>query len=148
MWSQAKSYFYHKRFLRCILLPLTILETVTEGFDSRLFSTLGLVPVNTSFFKRLISTFRLSWIFEYHLKKERKSMMSTYSVEWIPHERGGCNSIWKSLLSLLVIMKADERREGTPTPREGDPSCVSGGLAAPVWHHQQAAGDGEGDDAE
>lgn len=36
----------------------------------------------------------------------------------------------------------------TPTPSEGDPAGVSRGLAVPAWHHQQAAGDGEGDDAQ
>lgn len=45
-------------------------------------------------------------------------------------------------------MEEDERRLRTPTPREGDPSGVPGGLAAPVRHHQQATGDGEGDDAQ
>lgn len=40
------------------------------------------------------------------------------------------------------------RGDSGPTPCEGDPSGVSGGLAAPAWHHQQTAGDSEGDDAQ
>lgn len=35
-----------------------------------------------------------------------------------------------------------------PTSCEGDPSGVSCGLVAPVWHHQQTTADGEGDDAQ
>lgn len=46
------------------------------------------------------------------------------------------------------MMKEDERWRGTPTPCEGDPSGVAGGLAAPARHHQQTARDGEGDDAQ
>ena len=33
------------------------------------------------------------------------------------------------------------------TAGEGDPACVLSGLSPPVRCHQQAAGDGEGDDA-
>lgn len=41
-----------------------------------------------------------------------------------------------------------ERWGWTPTPCESDPSGVSGGLSVPVRHHQETAGDGEGDDAQ
>lgn len=58
--------------------------------------------------------------------------------------------IWLS--SNLVDVEADGEYESSHTeqdhPREGDPSGVSRGLAAPVRHHQQATGDGEGDDAQ
>lgn len=37
---------------------------------------------------------------------------------------------------------------GTRTPHEGDPPCVTGGLAAPQRHHHQTTGEGEGDDAQ
>lgn len=36
----------------------------------------------------------------------------------------------------------------TLTPCEGDPPRQSGRLAPPAGHHQEAAGDGEGDDAQ
>lgn len=39
-------------------------------------------------------------------------------------------------------------RVGTRTPHEGDPPCVTGGLAAPARHHHQTTGDGEGKDAQ
>lgn len=34
------------------------------------------------------------------------------------------------------------------TPHEGDPPCVTGGLAAPARHHHQTTGDGERNDAQ
>lgn len=40
-----------------------------------------------------------------------------------------------------------EEAGGTLTSSEGYPAGVLGGLASPVGGHQQAAGDGEGDDA-
>ena len=43
-------------------------------------------------------------------------------------------------LSMCVV-------NGPRTPGEGDPAGIARGLPVPVGHHQQAAGDREGDDA-
>lgn len=54
---------------------------------------------------------------------------------------------WRKRREAAPDGKKKERWQWTPTPCEGDPSGVSGGLAVPVRHHQQTTGDGEGDDA-
>lgn len=58
--------------------------------------------------------------------------------------------IWLS--SNLVDVEANWEDESSHTeedhPCEGNPAGVSGGLASPVWHHQQPTGDSEGDDAQ
>ena len=46
-----------------------------------------------------------------------------------------------------VCLKVQLAVFGVLTPSEGDPAGVLGGLPAPVWGHQQPAGDCEGDDA-
>lgn len=41
-----------------------------------------------------------------------------------------------------------EGDDGAPTPSEGDPAGVAGGLAAPAGHQHQHAGDGEREHAQ
>lgn len=56
------------------------------------------------------------------------------------------------LSSDLVDVEPDGEDESSHAEQnhscEGDPSGVSRGFSAPVGHHQQSAGDGEGDDAQ
>lgn len=66
------------------------------------------------------------------------------------HHRVVGELIWLS--SNLVDVEADGEYKSSHAeqdhPCEGDPSGVSGSLAAPAWHHQQTTGDGEGDDSQ